>query len=443
MTELRTSLKKIIENNQVMQSILPFAFVLVLIDPVFAFIGSLHYIGLYSSIRSILYIAYLIGLILCFAVECNWAIGAAFCIIALRMFVSMIRMFSFNALIDTVFYAFLAVFFLRLTVIKQEMGGTGFAEMPFSHTRPPEKIADAASQFCAGCGKPVDISGKFCPSCGTPYSSRQLHRPSASELFHIPSAHIATEQHSGPTGMLYSMCGSILALAFTILLSANTMIALIANFSVITVIAQIPMILICIGCWMIYTGSAQNRLNHSGFTLISGVLIAELVICYIPIVFVEIAMIFLMFRSSSFVGFGIGVLIVCFILTFVCSLYWNGLRTTAVSARNILQGKDSNWRTSMFAIVMICIHLAGQVIGLAISSSLNSRLDEVLNTLSHRLYYTTGSSAVANTLADYFTSLLGGNRGLATLSSLLSIAVLACAMVILIQIRNKNKNAGY
>lgn len=113
MADLRSSLKNMLVSYNFITTVMPFGFVLILLYPALSFISSLNYLKFFALTRSLFYIIYLVGILLCFAAELDWAIGAAFAIFGVQYLVIMIRNFSFNALVYTVFYSLLAVVFFR------------------------------------------------------------------------------------------------------------------------------------------------------------------------------------------------------------------------------------------------------------------------------------------------------------------------------------------
>lgn len=442
MDDLRNSIRKALEANSLVTSIMPGAFVLTLLYPGLSFINSINRLQFFVVIRSLLYVFYLVGLLISFAEGMDWAIGAAFGLLGMQYLISMIRSFTFNSLVYTLFYLCLAVYFIRSVIFRQQFNNTfnspnGSPGVNNTFMRSTQNTSvDNGSAFCPSCGKPIDPSGSFCPFCGSPYPTG-INRIIAPSQTQSTVNHV---QYSGPVAEIAAICGSMLALVFSVLISANALLNLIANFNLFTVIAEIPVILICIACWIIYTSCVSGTLNESGFALIGGVLVAELILCNIPFAFGGIAGIILMFQGDELIGVGLGILIGCIIAMCLYSLFWNGLRKTVSSARMILRGSAIQWQTSLYCIVCICIGAFSQLASLASRSTALSYLSQVIGNLSYELYYATGSKEISDMVTKYLYSLMGTTKNsLADFNIFLSIAVSVCSAIILIQIRNKNK----
>ncbi len=244
----------------------------------------------------------------------------------------------------------------------------------------------------------------------------------------------------------------------SILLTASIFFHLIANFGPVTVIGQIPVILICVACWVIYVGSRNRRpMVATGFTLLSGVMIFYIIFLLILLFVMALVVIYVAYQFASvarYFGsssgglvpatvFAILLLVLCGVLW---TFFWIGMRKTTVSARGILRGTETEWSTSLFSIILACIGAAVELIMMAGSAALYSTLYRMMEGLSY--YYGSemnsilgqmlgsqaGNWALSVILGQLLNS-LGGNQGLRIFCSLLDIAVIVVAVVILLRIR--------
>ncbi len=431
MSELQRSLKKLLDGVPVVSVILPFAFVLALIYPVTELISVLAYARWYYSVfQTLLYIIYLAGLVMCFAQELNWAIGAAFGLRALASLVSMLRYtyITFSQVLSLVFYAALAVYFLWGLIMSLKYMGSGAGA---NNAGTPGGARGGTPAYCPQCGTPVAGGGNFCPNCGTKIQQPRQSRPYGG----------GGGPYGGPGEWVYATCGNLLALVLSILLTASIFFHLIANFGPVAVLGQIPVILICVACWVIYVGSRNRRpMVATGFTLLSGVMIFYIIFLLILLFVMALVVIYVAYQFASvarYFGsssggvvpatvFAILLLVLCGVLW---TFFWIGMRKTTVSARGILRGTETEWSTSLFSIILACIGAVVELIMMAGSAALYSTLYRMMEGLSY--YY--GSEM--NSILGQLLNSLGGSHGLRIFCSLLDIAVIVVAVVILFRIR--------
>lgn len=441
MTELRQSLRRVLESNQLITAVMPAAFVLVLLHPAFSFINSLTYISFYAQLRSVFYIAYVLGLLICFANELDWAMGAAFSVFTLQYIISFFKYFTINTAVYVVYYGVLAFFVLRGVIGAGKFNtsaafgtNTGSGASAW-RAEPVQTEAAPVGGFCPNCGKPIDPNGAFCPHCGNPYPAN-MGMKSVPVMNHEPMNRV---EYSGPIGVLASHCGSMLALAFTCLLTANIVCSLIiAKLALISIISSIPQIIICVACWMIYVGCTKGALNESGFALIGGVTVYELVLCLIIPILVGIIGFILMLQGDTLTAIGIGLVIGAVIMGGLRFLFWSGLRKTTVSAKMIAAGTGYQLYSSLFCIVVVCLKALSELTSLGTIASGNAAVNKLIAELSYELSYATGSDQLVKMLTPFLNSLTGGGGNLAVFNALLGLAVSVCAAIILIQIRKSN-----
>lgn len=112
--ELKAALLNVIDQQALLKAVVPAAPVLALIMPVLRLINTIFSFALYYSLSSIWYLLYLVGIIICFAADVNWALGAAFGLKALSYLIYFFfGSASLNNAVYLVFYGVLAFIFLK------------------------------------------------------------------------------------------------------------------------------------------------------------------------------------------------------------------------------------------------------------------------------------------------------------------------------------------
>ncbi|MCD7844507.1 MAG: zinc ribbon domain-containing protein [Oscillospiraceae bacterium] len=464
MTEVRSGLKKLLENNRVLVSIMPGAFVFLLLYPVLGLIDSftLLGIGIYDSIQALWYVLYLFGLLLCFAESMDWAIGCGFALNCLRYLVYIIRFVTFNRAVYLVFYGVLAFFFLRSAFSQNRTGDYGARTRPAAGGYGEDFSGGAGepkSSFCGSCGSALSPGAKFCPVCGRAQvnagaagNPRPASGPSWGGTEYAGGRNQAPRQvsrpaprpsyYSGPAGMVVNLCGSVMALVFTILLTAYLFFSLIQSFTFLNIVTSIPMILVCIGCWIVYVSSARQDTNTTGFSLIGGGILVVEIVVDILISLGIVAGIAVMVAGKSQATTAIGLLLVAgFALALLLvTLYWNGLRKSAVTAKRILRGEAQEWETSMYSVVILCVRAVYMLIVLLAAARIQAAVTSLLSSLLYSgSLYAGGMSSGAASMMESALSALFHIGWAARLTNVLSAVIAVFAVAILISIRRRGR----
>ncbi|MCD8321406.1 MAG: zinc ribbon domain-containing protein [Oscillospiraceae bacterium] len=458
MTEVRNSLKKLLEGNRFIVSIMPVAFVFLLIYPVLGLIDSftLWGIGIFDAIESVWYILYLFGLILCFAESIDWAIGSAFVLNGLSYLVYIIRYATLNRVVYLVFYGLLAFYFLRCAFAHNRYGEQ---ETPFRRAgRDNEGNSQRASgkpknSFCGSCGTALSPGARFCPVCGKLQAGAAPTGGSA-QAWGSAGYDDAGNRSSQPAGRqlrqpmygsyaarsVASFCGGTMALIFTIVLTAYLFFSLIQSFTFLNIISSIPVILMCIGCWIVYVSCARQTPNTKGFSLIgAGILVIEILTDILIALGVTLGIVVMAVgKSQPTTAIGLVVIAVCALGILLVTLYWNGLRKSAVTARTILRGGAAEWETSMYAIVILCIRAVYMLIVLMAASQIRASVSSLLSSLLYTSsLYGGGMGSSAASMVESVLSSLFHIGWAARLTNLLSVVIAIFAVVILVSIRRR------
>ncbi|MCD8087160.1 MAG: zinc ribbon domain-containing protein [Oscillospiraceae bacterium] len=459
MTEVRTSLKKLLESNRIIVSIMPAAFVFLLIYPVLGLIDSftLWGIGIFDAVQAVWYILYLFGLILCFAESIDWAIGSAFALNGLSYLVYIIRYATFNRVVYLVFYGLLAFYFLRCAFAhnRYREQGTQFSGVG----RDNEGNSQGASgkpknSFCGSCGTALSPGARFCPVCGklqataAPTGGSAQARGSAG----YDNAGNRMSQSAGrlrqpmygsyAARSVASFCGGTMALIFTIVLTAYLFFSFVQSFTILNIISSIPVILMCIGCWIVYVSCARQTPNTKGFSLIGvGILVIEILTDILIALGVVLGIVVMAAgKSQPTTAIGLVVIAVCALGILLVTLYWNGLRKSAVTARTILRGGAAEWETSMYAIVILCIRAVYMLIVLLAASRIRTAVTSLLSSLLYTgSFYAGGMGSGAASVIESALSSLFNIGWAARLTNLLSVVIAIFAVVILVSIRRRGR----
>jgi hypothetical protein len=462
LNNLRNDLRELLFSNPVTSTLYQAGFILIFIYPVLNLIQCASYSSFLAALLPIAYAFYLIAIVTCLANSQDWAIGAAFGIKALTNLLIMCRYFTMASFFYFLLYAAMAGFFIYLFVLQRQGGNPheNTGNMQYQYQQGAQNPSQQETQqtfqqapqmaFCPGCGQPIEEDGLFCPHCGTRYENNGpvfgnqggFQGQEKNQGRNSYGGSQPAPEYSGPFGQVALFCSGLQTLVFTVLLTASILFSLILNHSLLSIVFQIPGILCCIACWIIYVTSTNGTLKTTGFSLINGVLILELVLYLIPCVIGMIAGLLIVTKAgdSDFAGIGIFLIIFSALFAFIFWLYLGGFRKSIVSAREMIQGRTSEWKTSMFCIVVGIISAVGSLIStisvLSIRNSASSYVDGLLSQFSYYL----GSDYLSDTLSSYIQPLIwGSNPALTTISSLLGIAVQICVVVLLLEIRKKNR----
>ena len=446
MNELRTDLRNLLDELPVLAPVMPWAFVLALVYPGLNLFGSLTYLGFFESLRALLWLLYLAGLVLCLAQELDWAVDAAFALNALGHLIAMLRCFTFNDLVYTAFYALLGWFFLRDMVTGGQLRlphlerPANFSTEGFSA---PE--AENTLRFCPSCGEPVDLSGRFCPFCGSPYPTEHGSAPFFSPIQEqaSPAPQEAAQRPLNVPMDALSLCSSPLALGFAALFSGSVLFALLGGFHLFSLIANLPAILICVGCWLTYYYIRNGMQNTAGLTLVEVVLTTELVLCCLPLAAAFVYELYTVITGYEFEDVGPMILAVTLIALCLLFFYWNGFRSCVRSVRQSFRDGAVEWKSSIYCIVLLCIGVLSKLSSLASQSKGNPLVKAGIDAIVSVLNDIPQSKAYAGGVRDALSSLFGVGNSMASISTALSAAATVCAVALLIQMRMRNKAIRY
>jgi len=448
MDELRTSLKELVESNTFITSIMPAAFLLLLICPVVDVVISLAGIKFLASIRSVLYILYLFGLILCFAESVDWAIRSAFALETLRYLIYIIQDPSFNRFVYLIFYGFLAFYFLRNILfggqarrIKQQDGR--------SFQYQPDQTSAPKSAFCGHCGSPMGDS-LICPECGkmqvgTTQSSDQQRVRIPGKFERADDEDVSARKKrivrdNSPVGAVWSFGGGIIFCAFTILLTVYIVLNISGSFSILNAVSSVPIIIICIGCWGAFINCCGRRFNVTGFKLIGGGLLLIEIVMDILVALGIVLGVLMILRGGSQQSILTGVVTIVgsIIAILLVTLYWHGLRRAVVTAREILCGRAVEWRTSLYSIIVSCIGIISMFATFIASTSIQRYVNSAINALYQQYTDVFSSMNISiNTISQAVSSVYSGIGGTGV-ASILGVVIMIYSVVMLIFVRRRN-----
>ncbi|MCC8181624.1 MAG: zinc-ribbon domain-containing protein [Clostridiales bacterium] len=485
MKELKQALRKLVESQPLLASILPAAAVLVLIDPVLMLINSFSGMLFYYQTAGLFFVVYLLGLGLCMAADNDWAVGLAFALKAVASLVSFVNYATFSRLVYVALYGVLAFFFLRdffrseqgqrlvgsVSRAAQSRGGSAdYSGGPaYGATGyPGGNAAGNGTVTCGNCGLTVAEGGTFCPRCGAP-----LPQPAAPEqpterfcprcgrklepgarfcAYCGPEAGPVEPPTSGgafggfnssrgsyngvsPVGELTNFCTGGIFLVFTAVLTLKLACSVVLQFNIFSVIAAIPSIVLCVGLWEVWMDSNKGRLRSNGFRLASGALLAELIIACIPLVLLAILSLIVMSGGEEAIAVGLILLVAVVVAFLILRLYWFGLRRTAKSAAAVADGQGRRVEATLFPIVMLFISGALALISLVSLASMGSILSGLMSEIQ---YYINSYAYMYGIDASVLSSLLSALTPdwKTYIVQLLSAASPICAALMLISVRN-------
>ena len=182
----------------------------------------------------------------------------------------------------------------------------------------------SGQKFCAQCGQKLEAGARFCPKCGAPCANgggRVSKQPSGGSFsmsgggnsFHMMS-------DGSPLGQVHELCGGIMSMIFVGLYCLGTLLNLCLNFSVYTLVTLVITILFCVGFGMNLYGARTGQLRDTGMTIISGTLLAQMIISIVGVAIGGIASLVALAGLSSYTnvaGFVIlTILVVAVLLAF-------------------------------------------------------------------------------------------------------------------------------
>ena len=248
-------------------------------------------------------------------------------------------------------------------------------------------------------------------------------------------------------------CGSPFFLTFVILITSNLVVKFFSNFA--TIITSIPAIVIVVGLWLLFAGSKTHNMKSNPLGLIRGGLIAELVISIVGNALLIIILVFCLVGSlavadqlydSSLNGLEaiLPIIFIIPLLIFVVSLiinifFYRGLIGTTTSVKTMLETGHGSPSIPNVARVLFVIQIIITGFGL-LANLFRIGAAGAINTYSYSL------SEALNIPQNTINSLLGTSSfslAFSTISSMLTIAVLVMALMIISRLENTRFEEGY
>ncbi|MCC8129234.1 MAG: zinc ribbon domain-containing protein [Clostridiales bacterium] len=328
---------------------------------------------------------------------------------------------------------------------------------PLPQAAAPEQPTE---RFCPRCGRKLEPGARFCAYCGPeagPVDAPGGGASGGSGIKFGPAGPV-TGGSSGTTGGfgggssyggtsvtggapvtggVAGFCSGGIFLIFTAVLTLQLACSIVLQFNILSVIASIPSIVLCVGLWQTWSGSNRGQLRSNGFRLMSGALLAELIIACIPLVLLVLLAFLAMSAGDDGITVGL-ILIVSAVLCFLLfRLYWLGLRKTAQSAAAVVDGYGTRVEVTLFPIVILFISAAISLISLVGMSSSYAALSSILNSARSYINMYAGSYGIDSSLVNSIISSFYPDWK-AYVVQLLSAAAPICAGLMLISARNRS-----
>ncbi|MCD8130150.1 MAG: hypothetical protein LUE16_02545 [Lachnospiraceae bacterium] len=174
-------------------------------------------------------------------------------------------------------------------------------------------------------------------------------------------------------------------------------------------------------------------MKSNGFRLISGALLANLIISWIPVALLLIVGVFFLSIDDG-AAIGLGVIVGALVDGFLFYRYWMGLRKTAKSASAVADGTGSVIEASMFSIVLLFAGGIFTLISLIALAGSASAINSIVNRSLSSLYYLGIPNSAVSTLVEYVRSYFAVDWK-KYLVQLLTAATPICAGVTLCSVR--------
>lgn len=293
-------------------------------------------------------------------------------------------------------------------------------------------LPKAVSTTCHNCGASLEPGARFCSQCAAPVGSigpdvKEEITKTLSKFAWWPSS-----------DWIQDLCGSGACLVLTVSITVMLVCRVLFQFNISNLISNIPMVLICIGCWMCFYGGRKNELTPSGFSLISGTLTFLTIISCIGSALGCLLGVVLIFFAEETQVIGLVLLIIFGISFFLIWKYWSQLRLSAHSAKRVLQSGTGRVTASMYNIVVLYIGTAANLISLVNNSNAERFYYNLYDYIYEFSYY------LPYELQNMLYSLLGilappSNSLITILGNLAAVAVPLCAGLILQKLRKEQR----
>lgn len=313
-------------------------------------------------------------------------------------------------------------------------------------------------KFCSQCGQKLEPGARFCSQCGKPCAGggNQVTPPNGptggTQTFHpenvlgkIPPFKV----DNSPLGQIKDLCGGTMGLVFTGLFALGVVIQFFASLSsgmtfLTSLASQVFAILFAVGFCMNAWGARTGQLRDSGFTLISGTLLARIIFLLVGCAGCAICMLIFMIvlikagEAGTGIGLFLGAILVIGLFLALAYYYYAGLRNVALSAREIVRTGSGTVQVSQYAAILLFVVSGLQFIGAVVKWAMYSVIQESLSALTSQLYYV--SSDLYDILNSVFYSGLRVS-GVDVFVTLLLAGAQVIGAVMLMQLRKKDQVA--
>lgn len=237
-----------------------------------------------------------------------------------------------------------------------------------------------------------------------------------------------------PSGSsLQVLCAGPFGLIITIAFTLQLLFTIFTGW--FNLLISIPMILICIGCWITLVGGLQYNLRETGFSLMSGSMLAEQILACIAgalICIVGFICIAMGYSDTVVLGFFILIFGAAYIVLYW--FFWRGLKKSVWDCRLVIREGEGPIGASLYSIVIIFIGAFSNLISLMSANGINS----ILNEFYRSLYYSMGSSD-ANMVISMISAAFPSPGALYWLKLIASLTAAIASAVCLIKFRSNHE----
>ena len=177
MQTIQNALLEYAHNNKYFSSLLKFSSAMAVIYPAYLIISRISFLDFawkyLGMISAIMYIAYVVGAMLCFARNKLIPLDIAFCCMAFNYMLGLRYGASLNRFVYIAFYAVIAG--ICIVATKDSSQWAQFKSSIFNKAAQYAEVAGEAlsnkseeNVICPNCGHKCNKDMKFCNNCGTP-----------------------------------------------------------------------------------------------------------------------------------------------------------------------------------------------------------------------------------------------------------------------------------
>lgn len=252
---------------------------------------------------------------------------------------------------------------------------------------------------------------------------------------------------NSPLGQIKDLCGGTMGLVFTGLFALGVVIQFFASLSsgmtfLTSLASQVFAILFAVGFCMNAWGARTGQLRDSGFTLISGTLLARIIFLLVGCAGCAICMLIFMIvlikagEAGTGIGLFLGAILVIGLIFVLAYYYYNGLRNVAMSAREIVRTGSGTVQVSQYAAALLFIVSGLQFISAVARWAMVSAIQDALYSIIGSLGY----NDAFELLSTLFYSSMHGS-GVDVFVTLLIAGAQVIGAVMLMQLRKKDQVA--